>query len=134
MILRPPRSTRTYTLFPYTTLFRSRGQPTISAGKRRAPWRSRETARAGCGGPRTSGTWSSLVPWKLARQVAPDAIGVRPVPKEIGEGEPPPMDAAGSIRRALPARDAVRCGQALGVAEPVHDKQATSAARVRGTG
>src|SRR3546814_6881580 len=26
MIRRPPRSTRTYTLFPYTTLFRSRGQ------------------------------------------------------------------------------------------------------------
>src|SRR3546814_2256972 len=25
MIRRPPRSTRTYTLFPYTTLFRSRG-------------------------------------------------------------------------------------------------------------
>src|SRR3546814_17102010 len=24
MILRPPRSTRTYTLFPYTTLFRSK--------------------------------------------------------------------------------------------------------------
>src|SRR3546814_20215188 len=27
MILRPPRSTRTDTLFPYTTLFRSRGSP-----------------------------------------------------------------------------------------------------------
>src|SRR3546814_4572369 len=27
MIRRPPRSTRTYTLFPYTTLFRSRPQP-----------------------------------------------------------------------------------------------------------
>src|SRR3546814_6158888 len=26
MIRRPPRSTRTYTLFPYTTLFRSRGE------------------------------------------------------------------------------------------------------------
>src|SRR3546814_13793470 len=26
MIRRPPRSTRTYTLFPYTTLFRSLGQ------------------------------------------------------------------------------------------------------------
>src|SRR3546814_20859992 len=26
MIRRPPRSTRTYTLFPYTTLFRSEGQ------------------------------------------------------------------------------------------------------------
>src|SRR3546814_7064451 len=28
MIRRPPRSTRTDTLFPYTTLFRSRGIPT----------------------------------------------------------------------------------------------------------
>src|SRR3546814_6156986 len=27
MILRPPRSTRTYTLFPYTTLFRSAATP-----------------------------------------------------------------------------------------------------------
>src|SRR3546814_15026148 len=27
MIRRPPRSTRTYTLFPYTTLFRSERQP-----------------------------------------------------------------------------------------------------------
>src|SRR3546814_19374451 len=27
MILRPPRSTRTYTLFPYTTLFRSTAKP-----------------------------------------------------------------------------------------------------------
>src|SRR3546814_19929164 len=46
MILRPPRSTRTYTLFPYTTLFRSlgvklphRSQPgnnakTLPSGKR----------------------------------------------------------------------------------------------------
>src|SRR3546814_2345830 len=32
MILRPPRSTRTDTLFPYTTLFRSRAQ---ARGKRR---------------------------------------------------------------------------------------------------
>src|SRR3546814_1135104 len=32
MIRRPPRSTRTDTLFPYTTLFRSRGE----GGRRRA--------------------------------------------------------------------------------------------------
>src|SRR3546814_4796120 len=32
MIRRPPRSTRTYTLFPYTTLFRSNGKR--RAGKR----------------------------------------------------------------------------------------------------
>src|SRR3546814_4754856 len=30
MIRRPPRSTRTYTLFPYTTLFRSIGASTAS--------------------------------------------------------------------------------------------------------
>src|SRR3546814_16757360 len=29
MIRRPPRSTRTDTLFPYTTLFRSRGRPEL---------------------------------------------------------------------------------------------------------
>src|SRR3546814_511534 len=32
MIPRPPRSTRTDTLFPYTTLFRSTGGTTITAG------------------------------------------------------------------------------------------------------
>src|SRR5881409_3020293 len=35
MIRRPPRSTRETTLFPYTTLFRSRGQvPRVGAGAR----------------------------------------------------------------------------------------------------
>src|SRR3546814_3967345 len=44
MIRRPPRSTRTDTLFPYTTLFRSPG--------RLAPWRAER--RAICAGdPRT---------------------------------------------------------------------------------
>src|SRR3546814_15769136 len=32
MIRRPPRSTRTDTLFPYTTLFRSNGMDTFNAG------------------------------------------------------------------------------------------------------
>src|SRR3546814_18341845 len=34
MILRPPRSTRTDTLFPYTTLFRSAEQVLIATGRR----------------------------------------------------------------------------------------------------
>src|SRR3546814_15192310 len=34
MIRRPPRSTRTDTLFPYTTLFRSYRRPTDFAGQR----------------------------------------------------------------------------------------------------
>src|SRR3546814_3978855 len=47
MIRRPPRSTRTDTLFPYTTLFRSarpflRGRPDLRCG--RASARSQETA------------------------------------------------------------------------------------------
>src|SRR3546814_3377933 len=42
MIRRPPRSTRTYTLFPYTTLFRSpdrlRHRRTALADRRRLGW------------------------------------------------------------------------------------------------
>src|SRR3546814_18667190 len=37
MIRRPPRSTRTDTLFPYTTLFRSRAQGAAAAGPRAHP-------------------------------------------------------------------------------------------------
>src|SRR3546814_2762584 len=33
MIRRPPKSTRTYTLFPYTTLFRSSGAPVLEHQK-----------------------------------------------------------------------------------------------------
>src|SRR3546814_16385162 len=40
MIRRPPRSTRTDTLFPYTTLFRSRERPCVQSPR--------------CGRPRTS--------------------------------------------------------------------------------
>src|SRR3546814_7655816 len=39
MIRRPPRSTRTDTLFPYTTLFRSRCFPRTPGRRRRAPRR-----------------------------------------------------------------------------------------------
>src|SRR3546814_6403954 len=38
MFRRPPRSTRTYTLFPYTTLFRS--EPV----RREAPWKAKKTS------------------------------------------------------------------------------------------
>src|SRR3546814_9700187 len=37
---RPPRSTRTDTLFPYTTLFRSRGRPAAPAGRCAPPARA----------------------------------------------------------------------------------------------
>src|SRR3546814_13990869 len=37
MLRRPPRSTRTDTLFPYTTLFRSHGRAVLQAHGRRGP-------------------------------------------------------------------------------------------------
>src|SRR3546814_18234196 len=37
MILRPPRATRTDTLFPYTTLFRSRSEPEAAPARRLRP-------------------------------------------------------------------------------------------------
>src|SRR3546814_8675453 len=56
----PPRSTRTDTLFPYTTLFRSSSSGSWPGGRRhpsRCPRRCRDaaTTRLGKGGPRTRG-------------------------------------------------------------------------------
>src|SRR3546814_11166147 len=45
MIRGPPRSTRTDTLFPYTTLFRSRRESGRAAGRVGAPPRGRPGAR-----------------------------------------------------------------------------------------
>src|SRR5881392_3082279 len=52
MIRRPPRSTQRTTLFPYTTLFRSRSRPRIRPphGRARPAHRARRRARAD-GGP-----------------------------------------------------------------------------------
>src|SRR3546814_4883863 len=44
MIRRPPRSTRTDTLFPYTTLFRSHGRALLSHLLRRGDDRGRQAA------------------------------------------------------------------------------------------
>src|SRR3546814_946547 len=45
MIRRPPRSTRTYTLFPYTTLFRSRHARVQQQRRRRHRPRTRQDRR-----------------------------------------------------------------------------------------
>src|SRR3546814_1412996 len=47
MIRRPPRSTRTDTLFPYTTLFRSHPSTGKDPGRRRRRWRAAGTGRSG---------------------------------------------------------------------------------------
>src|SRR3546814_9297097 len=50
MIRRPPRSTRTDTLFPYTTLFRSPARPGPRRAVPRAGARAGPERRAGAGG------------------------------------------------------------------------------------
>src|SRR3546814_14503362 len=70
MIRRPPRSTRTDTLFPYTTLFRSRDEPDdvrdlrhgqdivrSAAGGEPCPW-ARIGRRRGCEA-RTADLWAA---------------------------------------------------------------------------
>src|SRR3546814_16270371 len=52
MIRRPPRSTRTDTLFPYTTLFRSRQSSAIDADRQPGP-RHERTGRTACRSGRT---------------------------------------------------------------------------------
>src|SRR3546814_3539182 len=44
MIRRPPSATRTDTLFPYTTLFRSVCRPSLQEGARVAGWRGGRVA------------------------------------------------------------------------------------------
>src|SRR3546814_4586769 len=50
MIRRPPRSTRTDTLFPYTTLFRSARSSGTAAGQRFGPCSGQPAFTRGCSG------------------------------------------------------------------------------------
>src|SRR3546814_19327067 len=68
---RPPRSTRTDTLFPYTTLVRSRGGVEASGGVgRRQPLRRPDArhARAGAAGIRAMVRAGQAVPGRTARR------------------------------------------------------------------
>src|SRR3546814_2102031 len=79
MIRRPPRSTRTDTLFPYTTLCRSHPTPRPPARPCHGPSRSRRAARAAfradrcvCRRPRpaTSPGRHRTLPWAASRRRA----------------------------------------------------------------
>src|SRR3546814_15530957 len=70
MIRRPPRSTRTDTLFPYTTLFRSQVD---AGGRRRAADRGLHRGRAGV---------AEQVEETAAARLAEDALAQRTVVEE----------------------------------------------------
>src|SRR3546814_10358910 len=67
MIRRPPRSTRTNTLFPYTTLFRSADSPD-AASPGRPPSRARSPPRANSSACQTRDTAYSIIPCVARRR------------------------------------------------------------------
>src|SRR3546814_6427218 len=120
MIRRPPKSTRTDTLFPYTTLFRSlkfedlpQGQArTDGPARNRNPRPDRGGRRGNDGRPRRRGRRRQLIafrPVRLARTGRPTAAGhsppsafgapASPPPKQVG---PPAVDPAPPFLLARP--------------------------------
>src|SRR3546814_19134299 len=93
MIRRPPISTRTDTLFPYTTLFRSRGFQAVAA---RTAGRRRRSRRGGGRRPARAHPLPVAGPQRR-RGDAHGAVAVRgPAVREL------PVDAAGPVRTGLP--------------------------------
>src|SRR3546814_6190064 len=91
MIRRPPRSTRTDTLFPYTTLFRSRGGQLVlgrGAAEAKADARSRlgvtQTDRAEhmAGAPRSARAGRARGESDVA-QIGEEAVHVQPIAAEV---------------------------------------------------
>src|SRR3546814_12847932 len=72
MIRRPPRSTRTDTLFPYTTLFRSRC-PSRRRGPRYRRGAPREPSSAPPSARRQGSRWGSVAGCRRYRELAPSA-------------------------------------------------------------
>src|SRR3546814_15267971 len=116
MIRRPPRSTRTDTLFPYTTLFRSAGDGSVqsgpAAGRRRtaqarAPAPGRRDARRRSALPAPE---SGLAPRDADQATAQPAWRV-PGPGRLGPRVPlspyPPAPAADPSRTPTSTRPAL---------------------------
>src|SRR3546814_1890929 len=93
MIRRPPRSTRTDTLFPYTTLFRS------------LPQRGAEITRSGGGGPEGAGA------------LALRGCSFTGIHKAVGIEIDPAADRRTSVARGDAPRARRGAAEARGVAE-----------------
>src|SRR3546814_12345101 len=105
MIRRPPRSTRTDTLFPYTTLFRSHvGAGTFvdcgrlgyrigsGSGCKSYHRQRRAGRRAGVARIRAGLFRSAACPWWLARRSGTDAMNMAPI--AVSQPEKPEIGRA----------------------------------------
>src|SRR3546814_18910414 len=87
MIRRPPRSTRTDTLFPYTTLFRSLWD-CASLLREEVPVRLCLLDQAGEGGARHQALEVAVQPRVAGRAVVHEpGVGVRRARRPVGKGE-----------------------------------------------
>src|SRR3546814_8246325 len=87
MIRRPPRSTRTDTLFPYTTLFRSRSSKPQRKGSRRNEISRNDDCRARA---RRTGGGANRSRDRLVRLFARGAVGAGSGRRRIyGDGQQP---------------------------------------------
>src|SRR3546814_9671437 len=108
---RPPRSTRTDTLFPYTTLFRSRSAGNACTTDRRSSLRGSSSCRAGrcawhlpCPGgrcPRNEFAFRlvGLAVGLRCFLVTPAALDVAADPRACGDGERACLDVAAERAR-----------------------------------
>src|SRR3546814_13045006 len=80
MIRRPPRSTRTDTLFPYTTLFRSR-----RCAPRQSPWRRNRQWPPAAGPPWRSEEHTSELQSLMRISYAVFCLKKKKLKKDIGE-------------------------------------------------
>src|SRR3546814_20795563 len=107
MIRRPPRSTRTDTLFPYTTLFRSTCPRRTSPSSRRA-WRRRESGAASFGLADGKGGGVTIQRHTVSLAARTQAIQGRWL-EEDGDGPLPPPATHRIIARSEERRVGKEC-------------------------
>src|SRR3546814_12582550 len=85
MIRRPPRSTRTDTLFPYTTLFRSTATPSSGESQRKgeSPFLSKVNARQ----LSAEATWQDALGYGMSLLDLEAEVRVRWAPSQVVSGE-----------------------------------------------
>src|SRR3546814_8172239 len=118
MLRRPPRSTRTYTLFPYTTLFRARRPAAGAAERERSGDRTRQpAAQRGRARPAPDDAGGGLAdrqplpdPGTGAHRAAPPAQGLQPRTAATGRR---PVRPARSEERTSELQSIMRISNAV---------------------